>query len=1029
MKINLLKQLMFASVFLFTGMAFSQTVTGTVTGDDGPLPGVNVIVKGTTNGVSTDFDGNFSIENVGADAVLEFSSIGFTSQEIAVNGQTMINVALLEDAEALDEVIIIGYGTTTVKDATGAVASVSSDDFNGGAIVSAEQLIQGKVAGVNTVSSSGEPGAGIALRIRGTTSVTSNNDPLYVVDGVPLSGGNTSPEGSDNGFGTSPASNPLSFLNPNDIESMSVLKDASATAIYGSRGANGVVIITTKSGKGRQGGLFEFNSSVSFSSPANKYDLLNAEDFLDAVEDFGGSRSDQDFGSETDWQDYVTRSSVSNDQSLAYSYNHNSGSVRATLGYQDLQGVIKNSGLKRISARVNAYQRFFDDRLNLSLQGTYSNVNEQQPPLSGTAGFRGDLLGASYSANPTWPIDPDLDTGGQINPVNMLTYTDSNTETNRFLMNFSADYKIIPELVAKITLGYDKSQSERHSETSGLSRNLGDNVFGNGIGSLNDLDTESKLMELTFTWDKNWDNSKLNLLAGYSFQDFRRSGRNVSGRGYNTNDMGQMANDLRSSSSAIENLISGSYQQYGVAPNNAFVNRLFPNIATDPIPGFADTSVTSVVGDTFDFTDELQSFFTRANYTLMNKYLFTATVRIDGSSKFGGNNQYGVFPSSAFAWKINEEDFIGDNVSTLKARLSWGITGNQDGLGHGNFIQRERYNAPGIQSNGEVNTPGTQVVSFSNPDLKWEETTSYGFGFDFGLNDNRLTTSLDFYRKETQDLLLNVEAAQPSPQPFFFYNLDGTVLNEGVEWSINYDFFQTEDFTWNAGFNISYNKNELQDFIGAINAGTIRGQGLSGAFAQRLAGGQPLFSYYLREFEGFDDNGQPIGDNQTYVGKSALATTNAGLNTSLTYKKWDFNLFFAGQWGGYVYNNTRNAFFTAGSIANARNVTPDVLTSGEAGNAEAAVSTRFLEKGDFVRLQNATLGYTFGLKEQSKINNLRLYLTGQNLFLITDYSGLDPEVSTTGGSGGQLNGIPTAGIDYTSYPRPRVVTLGLNLSF
>ena len=1029
MKFNLLKQLMFACVFLFAGAAFSQTVSGTVTGDEGPLPGVNVIVKGTSNGASTDFDGNYTVDNVGSDAILEFSSLGFVTQEIPVNGQTAINVVLEADAQALDEVIIIGYGTTTVKDATGAVASVSSKDFNGGAIASPEQLIQGKVAGVQTVSSSGEPGAGISLRIRGTTSVTSNNDPLYVVDGVPLSAGSTSAEGSDIGFGSSPSSNPLSFLNPNDIESMSVLKDASATAIYGSRGANGVVIITTKTGKGRQGGLFEFNSSVSFNSPANSYDLLGPSAFLDAVEQFGGDPVAQDFGASTDWQDVVTRSSVSNDQSLAYSYNHATGSVRGTFGYQDLQGVIENSGLKRISARVNVFQRLLDDKLNLSFQGTYSTVDEQQAALSGSAGFQGDLLGASYSANPTWPNDPDFDSGGQINPANMLAYTDSNTNTDRFLMNFSADYAIIQSLVAKLTLGYDKSTSTRHAETSGLARNLGDNVFGSGLGSLNDLDTESKLLEFTLTWDKDWDNSKLNLLGGYSYQDFNRKGRNVNGRGYGTNNMSQMAKDLKSSASAIEALISGSYQQYGLAPNNAFVNRLFPTPTTDPLVGFADTNVTSVTGDTYDFTDELQSFFTRANYTLMDKYLFTATVRVDGSSKFGGNNKYGVFPSAAFAWKVNEEDFIGDKVSTLKARLSWGITGNQDGLGHGNFVRRERYAGPGIQSNGNVDTPGTEVIAFANPDLKWEETTSYGFGVDFGLNDNRLTTSLDFYRKETKDLLLSVEAAQPSPQPFFFRNLDGQVLNEGVEWSISYDFFQTEDFTWNVGFNISYNNNELQGFPGQIPAGTIRGQGLSGAFAQILAQDQPLFSYFLREFEGFDENGQPIGDNQSFVGKSALATTNAGLNTSLTYKRWDLNLFFAGQWGGYVYNNTQNAFFTAGSIANARNVTPDVLTSGEAGNAEAAVSTRFLEKGDFVRLQNATLGYTFGLKEQSKINNLRLYLTGQNLFLITDYKGLDPEINTTPGGGDLLNGIPTAGIDYTSYPRPRVVTLGLNLSF
>lgn len=1030
MKFNLLKQLMFVCFAFFTGALFSQTINGTVTGDDGPLPGVNVLVKGTSNGVSTDFDGNYTIDGVADDAVLEFSSLGFKTQDVAVSGQTTINVFLETDAEALDEVVIIGYGTTTVKDATGAVTSVSSKDFNGGAIVSPEQLIQGKVAGVQTVSASGEPGAGIAIRIRGTTSVTSNNDPLYVVDGVPLGGGSTSPEGSDLGIGSSASSNPLSFLNPNDIESMSVLKDASATAIYGSRGANGVVIITTKSGKGSQGSLFEFNSSVNFSSPANEYDLLKPDAFLAGVAQYGGNASANDYGFETDWQDYVTRSSVSHDQSLAYSYNGATGSLRATFGYQDLQGILKDSGLKRISGRLNAYKRFFDDKLKLSFQSTISTVDEEQPPLSGNAGYQGNVLGAAYSANPTWSTDPDFDgIGGQRSPANMYAYMNSETQTKRFLMNFSADYAFLPELVGKVTLGLDQSKSERHSEVGGLTRNVGDNVFGNGIGSLNDLNTQNKLMELTLTWDKVWENSKLNLLGGYSYQEFQRWGRNVSGRNYvNNENLSQMASDLHASAASIEAAINGSYQNYGLAPNNGFINRLFPSPQTDALPAVGLQNVGSVVGDKYDYTDELQSYFARANYTLFDKYLFTATIRADGSSKFGPDNQYGYFPSAAFAWKINEESFIGDNVSTLKARLSWGITGNQD-IGYGNFVRRERYAGPGIQDNGNVDTPGLTSVAFANPGLKWEETTSYGVGLDFGLNDNRFTATVDVYRKETTDLLLSVIAAQPSPQPFNLINLDGTVLNEGVEFTVNYDIFDNDDFTWSAGFNISYNNNELQGFPGLIPAGTIYGQGLTGAFAQILAEDQALFSYYLREFEGFDSNGQPIGDVQSFTGQSALPTTNAGLNTTLTYKNWDFNMFFAGQWGHYIYNNTKNALFTAGAIANARNVTPDVLTSGEAGNAEAAVSTRFLESGDFIRLQNASLGYQVPLKDDSAIKNLRFYLTGQNLFVITDYNGLDPELNTQPAGGDLLNGIPTAGIDYTSYPRPRVVTLGLNLSF
>lgn len=1031
MKNNFFKQLSFLLIILSGSIISAQTVSGTVTGDDGPLPGVNVLVKGTSNGTATDFDGNYTIENLGDEAVLVFSFVGFVNQEVTVNGQSTINVDLQTDSQALDEVVIIGYGTTTVKDATGAVASVKAEDFNGGAIAAPEQLIQGKVAGVQITQSSGEPGAGIAIRIRGTTSVRSNNDPLYVVDGVPLSGGKTSAE-TTNGIGSSSAQNPLSFLNPSDIESMSVLKDASATAIYGSRGANGVVIITTKSGKGKQGGKFEFNASGSFASPANSYDLLSPDKFLDAVTQFGGDAVAQNYGESTDWQDVVTRSSFSQDYNLAYSHNHENGSLRATFGYQDLQGIMENSSLQRISGRLNINHRFFDDKLKLELQSTISNVDDELPAISGSAGFQGDLLGAAYSANPTWPNDPDFDTGGQRNPANMLKYIQNTSDTNRFLLNFSAGYDITEDLIAKISLGYDKSSSTRDVVTSGLAKNAGSGIEGNGSGYLSDLDNSSKLMEFTLTWDKDFNNSKLNLLAGYSFQDFQTNGRNVQGRGYNTNNMNQMASDLSNSANAIQRAITGSYQQYGLdAEGGLFVNRLFPEPSTDFLTSPSDLSVRTIVADTFDYTDELQSFFARGNYTIANKYLFTATVRIDGSSKFGSDNQYGVFPSAAFAWKINEEDFMGDTFSLLKTRLSWGITGNQDGLGHGNFIRRERYAGIGISDGGTVgDPPGTAPVSFANPDLKWEETTAYGFGIDYGLFMDRLSGSIDIYRSETKDLLLSVEAAQPSPQPFFFQNLDATVLNQGFEFTINYDIIQQDDLNWNAGFNFSYNENELQDFGGQIPAGTIRGQGLSQAYSQILAENQPLFSYFVRSFEGFDASGQPISDdNQMFRGKSALPTTNWGFSTTLNWKNFDFSAFLAAQSGFYVYNNTANAFFTAGSIANARNVTPNVLTSGEAGNAAAEVSERFLEKGNFVRLQNASVGYTFGVKEEGFLDSFRIYLTGQNLFLITDYSGLDPELSSSPSQADLLNGLPTAGIDYTSYPRPRTFTLGLNITF
>ena len=579
-------------------------------------------------------------------------------------------------------------------------------------------------------------------------------------------------------------------------------------------------------------------------------------------------------------------------------------------------------------------------------------------------------------------------------------------------------------------MGYDTSESSRESGISRDVDGLSNGTSGNGRGAINDINVENRLLEGTLNYNKQFENSTLDALVGYSFQDFHRSGRNIQGWGFGSGDLNQMADDLVSSANEIERTITGSYQQYGHATGTSdiFVNRLFPDVITDNIP-LIPLGVQSIFTDTFDFTDELQSFFGRINYSLADKYLFTATVRADGSSRFGPDNQYGYFPSGAFAWKINEEDFMGDAVSTLKLRLGAGITGNQEGLGYGNFVRRERYAGTGIGNGGEIAIPGTQALSFVNNSLKWEETLSYGVGIDFGFGNDRLTGSVDVYRKETTDLLLSIPAAQPSPQPFFFQNLDATVLNQGIEFALAYDLVQSEDFNMDASFNVAYNENELQDFGGQIPAGTIRGQGLSLAFAQILAGGYPLFSYYLREFQGFDANGQPIGDVQTFVGEDALPDVTGGFSLNVQYKNWDLAAYLTGQFGFSVYNNTRNAFFTAGSLANARNVTPDVLTSGESGSAAAEVSTRFLEKGDFIRMQNATLGYNVPLTGEGLFKSLRLSLTGQNLFLITDYSGLDPEISSQPAGGDLLNGLPTAGIDYSGFPRPRTVTFGLNATF
>ena len=1037
MKNKLLTKLLLLPVVLLMGStAFAQmTVSGTVSDANGPVPGVNVVVQGTANGAQTDFDGNYSISDVSSDATLVFSYIGYATQEVAVNGQSTVDVTLSEDAEALAEVVVIGYGTTTVKDATGSVTAVTSEDFNQGVINSPEQLIQGKTAGVQISQSTGEPGAGIDIRIRGAASVRSNNNPLFVVDGIPLSGGNTSAESSDAGLGSNSAKNPLSFLNPNDIESISILKDASASAIYGSRGANGVVFITTKSGKGARGSSWEYTSSMSVASVVKRFDLLSAGKYLSRAADFGFNVEERDFGDNTDWQDFIFRTSTSTNNDLAYSNNYGSGNLRATFGYSKNFGVLENTSLERVTGRVNWNQRFLDDKLKIGVQSSISRVNDEGAATAASAGFQGDLLGAAYSANPTWPTSPDFDgTGGLLSPASMLEYYQNNAMTNRALINVSAEYALTSDLSAKVNIGLDESESTRTTVASPDALNFGAGVGGNGRGFMNDLNTSSELLEATLNYTKEFDNSSLDILAGYSYQNFNRNGRNANAWGFFTNDMNLMGDAIESTANAIEAKITGDYQQYGFAgnTNGIFVNRLFPEPATDIITDLNNLAVKSIFVDTFDNTDELQSYFGRINYAVADKYLFTATMRADGSSRFGEDNQYGYFPSGAFAWKLHNEDFVGDNVSTLKLRLGAGITGNQEGLGYGNFTQRQRYAGGGPDDGGNINIPGIVDVSYPNPALKWEETMQYSAGLDFGFNNDRFNGSLDVYRKETSDLLFNVLAAQPSVQPFLFLNLpDSKVVNQGVEVSLGYDLISSDDLTWNASLNVAYNDNMVEELQGEFDAGTIRGQGLSLAFAQKLKAGEPLFSYFLREFEGFDPaTGQPIqSDVQDFVDKSALPNLTGGLSTSLSYKRWTASAYFSGQFGHYIYNNTANAFFTAGAFRGGRNVTSDVLTAGESFDAAADVSTRFLESGDFVRFQNATVSYNWPLSGDEFFSSLVFSVTGQNLFVITDYSGLDPEISSSPAGGDLLNGLPVFGIDYAGYPRPRTFTFGLNAKF
>ena len=781
---------------------------------------------------------------------------------------------------------------------------------------------------------------------------------------------------------------------------------------------------------------------MSFATPASEYDLLDRNEFLGAVTQFGGNASAVDYGANTDWQDYITRSSESTVNNLSYSNNYGKGNIRATFGYSHEFGVAKKTDLERITGRINLRHRFLDDKLTLGLSATISRVNDETAPFSATAGFRGDVLGAAYAANPTWPANPNFTDGGtSILPANLLAYSQIQTFTDRFLINGSLKYDFTSELSGKVNVGFDKSESDNISVISGDVENL-TGIEDLGFGSYGTLEKDNQLLEATVNYTKEFENSNLDVLIGYSFQSFGTTGRNSSGRGFTTRNLDSMGKDLISTVEGAQGTIAGSYQQffYGATSSDLVVNRLFPTVsAGETVPFGFDKKVDAVVSDFFDNQDELQSFFGRVNYSISDKYLFTATVRADGSSRFGPENQYGYFPSGAFAWKMNEEDFVGDNVSTLKLRLSAGITGSQDGLGYGNFVARQRFANLGTNNDLSVDQNGLTIVATDVPDLKWESTLNFNLGLDFGFNSDRLSGSVDIYRSATTDVLLQTPPASPAVDPFQFGNVDATILNQGIEFALSYDVIQSDDVNFSASFNIAYNENEVQDFGGAINTGAINGQGLSGAFAQRFEAGHSLFSYYMAEFAGLDSSGQPtfvdqngdgVGDvfqDKVFVDQDALPDFTGGLSLNLRVKNWNASTYLAGQSGFSVYNNTANGLFTSGSITNGRNVTQNVVTSGEAPGTSADVSTRYLEKGDFLRLQNASIGYNVPLTGDGLFKSMKLSLTGQNLFLITDYSGLDPEVTVATGDLG--SGIPTKGIDWAAFPKPRTITFGINASF
>lgn len=988
----------FALLLVISAQAQSRTVSGKVTDASGnPLPGASVVVKGTRTGTTTDGEGNFSFNVPQSASELTISAVGFDAQTVAISGSS-ISVTLAQSLSQLTDVVVVGYGTRKVKDATGAVVSLGEKSFNKGVISTPEQLLQGRTAGVTVTTTSGEPGSGVNINIRGTASIRSNNNPLFVVDGVPLDGGGTT-AGSIFTDGGSSARNPLAFLNPNDIENISILKDASAAAIYGARGANGVVIITTKSGRGKGG--FQFSANASVSKTANRYDILNAQDFIYGVrEAVIASGADPagvaflDKGASTDWQDQIFRTAISQNYNLSWGMSKGGTSVRLSGSYDDQEGIVKNTDLNRKTIRANLTQKF-GSKLRFDITGTYSNVQNNYAPISNNAGYQGSLIGAALTFNPTYPIfNADgtyFDPGdGNRNPVQMLNYFQDKDDINRFLTNISGSYEIVKGLTYKATFGYDKSKSERfgyadprlgtgsYSGTTNIrNKDFQNPIFGNGRASGQYLDLKSTLIEHTLNYVKDLKGEQtLDFLAGYSYQEtineYRAQVR------WGVNGAQQLVDDF------------GKYQ-----------------------------NSTPFFGDTTKY--EIQSYFGRANYSIKDKYFFTATVRVDGSSKFSEGNKYGTFPAFAAKWKMANEDFFANSLgkvfSDFSLRLNYGITGNQE------------FPAYASLAIVQTNFDGSQtVVSNSNPNLRWEETTNYGAGLDYELFAGRVRGSVDYFNKATKDLLFLASYPQPAASADRWVNLPGTVRNTGWEFGVDVQAVKATKFSWDVNYNMTFLKNEIEDFgQTVVNTGEVSGQGLSGAYAQTFTNGYPLFTFKMPVFLRYNGEGNAVYANgsQDQLLGSALPKFTAGLTNNFRYGNWNASVFVNAVRGFYVYNNTANALFLKGSLKNGRNVTYDVFNSIENPINPGSVSTRFLEKGDFVRIANATLGYTFDIKNSKAIKTLNIALSGQNLALFTKYSGLDPEINTDKTRGG----VPSRGFDYTAYPRARTFTLGVNVGF
>lgn len=953
-------------LFLSIGAFAQQSVSGLITDSSGtPLPGVNVIIQGTNVGVSSDFDGNYQI-NVDNGQILVFSYIGYDSVELTVNG-TNQDVKMTESDSELDEVVVIGYGTVRKKDLTGAVDLVTEKNFAKGSVVSPQQLIRGKVAGVSIVSNSGAPGDDSNVLIRGIGSLNLNSNPLYVVDGIPLDSG-----------GVGGSRSPLNAINPADIEAISILKDASATAIYGSRAANGVVLITTK--KGKTGDLkFNFSSRSSSFTPIDYVDVLNATQFKYAVQATGVSDYISRLGSnDTDWQKEIYETARAQNNSFSVSGGLLNMPFRASLGYTDQDGILMGDNFNRMTGSFNIAPSLLDGdlRANVNVRFVRSENDFANRGAIGSAVFfdpTKPVFGSSsnYGGYYTW-----LDSTGKklalspTNPLALLNLSDDESTVDRIITNLKLDYDLpIDGLIATVNAGYDNSKGEGFSSQD---KNMPTDAAGfNGSNNMYSNETTNLLFDAYLNYALESGKSNLSVTAGHSYQSFEYD---------------------NSSTASVEYLNPDGSVNSGSSTNNSFI----------------DTS-----------KNVLLSYFGRVNYSFDEKYLLTATLRADASSKLPSSDRWGQFFSAALAW-----NFYDDGVDKLKFRVGFGEVGNVNGLGDYNFLTRYVSSDSQAKYGFGNSFYSTYRPAPINKNLRWEVGQTTNFGIDFTFSDLKLNGSLNAYVKKTNDL---IATAVIDPFTNFGTTIDaniGDMENKGVEFQLNSTLFESDDLKFDINYNVSINDNKITRLDNEQNVGGIG----FGAFLQRHETGKSPYSYYVYK-QIYDHKGRPIegsyadlnGDGRInnddrYFYKDPYADVLMGLSASITYKDFDLSMASRASLGNYSSNrmaaaSNENQIWNLGRLSN---VHTSYLDTGFLYFSDKnGVSDHYIQNASFFKLDNVTLGWT--VDNVIDNNPMRLYISADNLLTITEYDGVDPEI--------------TGGIDSNFYPRSRAIALGLDINF